>query len=63
MIAFLVARHHALLRLTVFLSQESADGSLTFGYPNKSITGLPVVMTRERPLLFWGALRGMSRAW
>ena len=32
-------------------------------YPNKSLTGLPVVKVREMPLASWGLLMGMSRAW
>lgn len=32
-------------------------------YPNSSITGFPVVMGREIPLLFCGSFSGISSAW
>lgn len=38
-------------------------GTLPWHYPNNSITGLPVVMGREMPLLFCGSFNGMSSAW
>src|SRR4029077_8911361 len=36
---------------------------LVADYPNRSITGLPVVRGRKMPLLFCGSLRGTPRAW
>ena len=43
-------------------SDHPGTGQTPCGYPNNSITGLPVVGSREMALLFSGWLSGTSRA-